>query len=48
MKESTDRENKIAAIMGIVEKMTEDELRKFCECLHRLDISKQEEKAVTR
>lgn len=39
MKESTDREKKIAVIMGIVEKMTEDGLREFCDYLQCLDVS---------
>lgn len=38
MKESTDRENKIAAIMDIVSKMTEDELLEFYDYLQCLDI----------
>lgn len=42
------REKKIAAIMGIVEEMAEGELREFYDYLQCLDISKQEEKAVTR
>lgn len=42
MKESTDREKKIAAIMGIVEKMAEDELREFYDYLQCLDVSTPE------
>lgn len=49
MKENdASREKKIAAIMGIVEKMKEDELREFYAYLQSLDISKQDGKAVTR